>query len=796
MSNFSRIAFLKASLTACSKTLSPTLMPPALIPPALSLLTVFFQFALSQTALAANENKASTAASIATTATESSITIEGRLFERGTKRPLANVNLFILPHKLKATTDAKGQFKFEHVPTGPFRWVINASGYLKLDRADELASENPTANPRRTLYLERERYSGFETTITAKSDKRDEFAQTLDQDRFMTAPGSQGDPVKAVQNMPGVAKVAGFSSQVIIQGSAPNDTQYLLEDQNVPLIFHFGGITSIVTPEAIDSVDYLSAGFEPEYSRAIGGLVGLHLRDPSSERVKGFVSMDIEKLSFLVEGPIDDKSSFLATGRYSYIGALIGAAFKGDSELNLTVVPAFYDFTAEYNREISSRDHFRLVTVVSHDELGFAFSQPVNEDPAIRGTFDDETFFYRVIPEWTRHIDADTTLRGSLAFGQESISVDVGSIYLNIKQTSFGQRAEWEQKQSKIWTTDVGFDGLLTAAQADFNVPTGYDAGGVGNPIASDAFIDGSTTRGDYDLGLYWRNKLHFEGSPYTHSLGLRSDYYTQTHEALIEPRLSERYEINRSLSLKAAVGYYTQAPQPQELAPTLGNPSLKAEHATHFVAGFEKDFRGDEAEGYQLNTDLFYKTMDNLVVQNASASLPYSNDGTGRAHGVEVQLKYNKKPWTAWLVYTLSRSLRTEPGVSEHLFSYDQTHNINLMAMVELEHNYKVSTRIRYVTGNPYTPIVGSFFDSDNDVYVPLRGDFYSARQNDFFQADVRVDKTWVHDTWTWSAYADIQNITNRKNIESIRYSYDYSQTTNVSDLPLLPILGVRGDF
>lgn len=55
-------------------------------------------------------------------------------------------------------------------------------------------------------------------------------------------------------------------------------------------------------------------------------------------------------------------------------------------------------------------------------------------------------------------------------------------------------------------------------------------------------------------------------------------------------------------------------------------------------------------------------------------------------------------------------------------------------------------------MTGNPYTPIVGGTFDSDNDVYLPQRGSFYSERYKDFYQADLRFDKKWIYDEEIWS--------------------------------------------
>jgi hypothetical protein len=99
-------------------------------------------------------------------------------------------------------------------------------------------------------------------------------------------------------------------------------------------------------------------------------------------------------------------------------------------------------------------------------------------------------------------------------------------------------------------------------------------------------------------------------------------------------------------------------------------------------------------------------------------------------------------------------------------------------------------------VTGNPLTPITGGIFDSDNDVYIPVRGHYFSTRLSPFFQWDVRLDKKWIYDTWILSLYLDIQNATNRMNTENLVYSTDYSQSAKASGLPLVPIFGLQGEF
>jgi hypothetical protein len=114
----------------------------------------------------------------------------------------------------------------------------------------------------------------------------------------------------------------------------------------------------------------------------------------------------------------------------------------------------------------------------------------------------------------------------------------------------------------------------------------------------------------------------------------------------------------------------------------------------------------------------------------------------------------------------------------------------------VEFLKNFKFSTRFRYVTGDPTTPVLGGSFDSDNDVYIPVRGSYYSDRLPAFVQLDLRLDKKWVFNRWILSAYLDIQNVTNRQNYEGISYSYNYSQSQEISGLPFLPTFGLKGEF
>lgn len=727
--------------------------------------------------------------------------VQGTLLERGTKIPLADVNVFLLPAKLKATTDKNGRFRFDSAPVGDVQFVANAPGYKRMEKKASLA---PGANEARFL-IERVSYqAAFESVTVSRADKRDDSVRSLSRDQFLTMPGSNGDPVKAVQNLPGVARVQGFSGQIVIQGSAPKDTRYLLDDHSVPLIFHFGGLTSIVTPEAVERVDYLAAGYGPDQGRAIGGIVNLKLRDPATDRTKGFFFVDTFTSGGLIEGQISEKSSYLATARYSYIGYVLQAVLKGNEQFDLTVAPSFADASGIYRYKANERDDIRLVGIASRDELTFLLKEPVRTDPALRGEFRNETVFFRVIPEWTRKVSADETWKASLGIGNDSVQIGAGDNGIKLNAWTITQRAEIERKLSPVWKSSVGLDNQMRWNRINVKIPSSFEAGGVRTPFSVGELIDTSIERDAFYGGLFWRNEIREAGSRWTLMPSSRLDFFTDTNQVLPAPRFATRYTINESLFLKSSTGLYFQPPTGQESSPIGGNPNIKAPWAWHATVGADKDWRDQTGRGFQASGSVFYRGFENQVVPSSAfvtrdgslVAERFNNGGRGKAFGLETLVRYDQKPWSGWIAYTISQSTRQDRGQPEYVFEFDQTHNVNVIGAYESQNNWKYSARVRYVTGNPITPIASASFDADNDVYLPIRGAFYSERLDSFFQLDVRIDKKWIFDNSVWSAYLDIQNLTNRGNPESVQYSYDYSQRRNVTGLPILPTFGVRGEF
>ncbi len=76
----------------------------------------------------------------------------------------------------------------------------------------------------------------------------------------------------------------------------------------------------------------------------------------------------------------------------------------------------------------------------------------------------------------------------------------------------------------------------------------------------------------------------------------------------------------------------------------------------------------------------------------------------------------------------------------------------------------WQKGAKFQSASGNPYTPIIG-VTEKNNSFYV-LEGDKNLGRYPDYHKLDIRIDKQFVFDSWSFSIYLDLWNVYNRDNI------------------------------
>jgi TonB family protein len=723
------------------------------------------------------------------------ISLTGRVVERGTREPV--VAAAIEGADVSTETDANGRFRLRGLPAGTVRVRLVSPAHHDLN-IDEVVE--PGRVKEVEYRMNRRRYGAFEAVVRGARDRREVSVHELRVDEIATVPGTQGDVLKVIQDLPGVARAPFGLGQLLVRGSASQDTKVYLDGIEIPLLFHFGALSSVVSSDAIAGLSFYPGNFAANYGNATGGTVEIQTREPKHV-IHGAGHVDLYDGAAMVEGPIGE-GSFLLSARRSWVDLALRAVLPA----GLTVAPVFYDYQGKYTHSLWGGQASLFING-SSDTLSI-----VNNNTATRLSIDSLIHFHRIGARWQRAIAGDWRNDLTLAFGFDgNATTAVDAIKITTDVWSLNLRDTFTYRSSPRFSLELGTDSKLRYFSYDQSLPPqsapGTTSGGFGGGgLTASPSQTSSASGGWASPGLFatasWAPvpRLHLQP-------GLRLDVDSrQTHDwARVDPRLSIFYDLGPSTIVKAGVGRYSEPPQPQQLTKQFGNPDLASQWAMHYSLGLEQKF----PFGVDVDVTGYYKSVYALITQTRLSDattgdpLNLSNGGHGRSYGLEVMARRQiTRGFYGWVSYTLSRSeVIDDPTVPSyqygyHLYQYDQTHILTAIASYQTQHNWTFGTRVRYVSGNPYTPFANAIFNADNGGYTCIDGDPNSARAPAFFQADGRIDRRFVYDKWSLTAYLDVQNVTNRGNVEARFANSNCQGYSSLTGLPFFPTLGLRGEF
>jgi hypothetical protein len=532
----------------------------------------------------------------------------------------------------------------------------------------------------------------------------------------------------------------------------------------------------------------------------MGGIVELELRSPRKDRLGGLLQVDSLDARFIFEGPISKNTRFALAGRRSWVDAWIGAAVGS----SVRAAPVYYDYQAMLEHDFSRRVVARLTAFGSDDRMKFFFESPDAADPSGGGNLGVHESFVRVQGRVDAELSDDVRWVNKLSWGVNRQMFAMGELDVDVNFQIAQYRSDLRWRLSDALALVTGADLLLGTFDNHIKVPaqTENDGGLPSGPIFGRPLIDVHGSDFVQRQAAYALAELR----PIPTLLftpGVRVDYMSDTGKWTVDPRIATRFDLRRGPSrttLKAAAGIFHQAPNPNESMAPWGTPGIRPAYAEHYSAGFEQAFGGK----VMLSTELFAKRFHDLIVaegaenETESGTL-FRNTGDGRAYGAEWLLKTtNLERFQGWIAYTLSRSERRDsPSDSYHLFQYDQTHILNVLGSYYLGRGWTVGARFRYVSGRPYTSYTGSVLDNDAGAYAPiLSTDLYGNRASAFHRLDLRIEKMWNLNPVKLTAYLDVQNVYNHQPEEGRNYNYNFSRSEPLNGLPILPIIGIRGEL
>ena len=761
------------------------------------------------------------------------VNFEGVILYRDKKEAVERVKVRVLDLDVETFTDENGAFAFTDLPPGQHVVELSAKHLVSIKTEENIAK----GKKKTVKYLVEEKEADVdeESVVRAPRIKKEVVETRVRTEEARRVPGTQGDTLKVVQNLPGVARSAFGSGALIVWGSAPQETRVNVEGVEVPALYHVGGMRSTVNSDLVKSINLSPGSYGAEYGRGLGGLVRVELGELPREGVHGYVSADVVDASGMVSAALTPRLRVAVAGRQGYLDRTLKAVVSRDVG-DYFPIPRYDDYQARATFNLGKDEDVSATFLGSDDYLRRTIP---SSDPTKTRTQDTTLQYRRIITRYTRLLPDGSSVIFAPSFGWDTNSSESRfgprPITLNVDAWQYALRASYRRKVAALATLSVGIDvqgrnASLRRFGSINQPPREGDVAVFGQPPGSDVNSDAwkvnllSTALYAFceiSLGKFTLTPgLRFEPTVIDGNLrlpetdGVPNVGYTRLAtpsnpvpsdssawrlmRRLPNPRLAADFRATRRLTITAGGGVYGQPPQPEDMSPVFGNPSVGLSTALHGSGGGAYKLTGT----LSIEVIGFYKRLYDLVARSASPSPPLAQalqqTGIGRSYGAQFLLRQELlSGFFGWISYTLSRSERKDrDSANWRLFDYDQTHVLAALASYDIWHGLQAGLRFRYATGVPRTPVLGGWYNAKDDQFEPIFGAQNSIRIPAFYSLDARVEKSFVWRRMKSEVFLDVQNVTNRKNPEELAYSADFSQRDYITGLPFLAVLGVRLEF
>lgn len=746
-------------------------------------------------------------------------TFEGQVRDRQAKTGLAGVTVRVLGGPT-ALTDADGRFSFATLPPGPISVELEGSGFTRLSTEETLvAGERLEATYDVFLMEPDEEGDDLEILVSAPTLKKQAVSVAIDADQARIVPGTQGDVLRVVENLPGVARSSLGSGALVVWGAAPEDTGVYVDGVRVPRLYHDGGLRSVLSGDFVRSVELVPGGYGATHGRGLGGLVVVDTQAaPEGEGIDGTAAVDLYDAGGSVRGRVGDRLSLSLGGRRSHVGPLLTWASPGVEDL--FPVPHYWDVQVRTGVALRANESIDLTYIGSGDDTSRTAPNP---DPSRESAERRTLEFQRLYLRYARDTGAGQVVRALVFVGTDasSLATRFGAVETALLSDTrlIGARISSRHRVSSALSVEAGFDAEVDAVDVRrtgaLAVPAregDVRAFGQAPPdqINADAFSVVTVNAAPYveaDLGLA-KDALHLIAGlrvdPYARSVsrsapqeGLSPTHGLYEQDLQREPRLTVRWTPTARSSLMAAWGRYGQQPQAGDLSASFGNPALPAATGVHRAAGAGLNPIAP------LHLDLVaFSTEAQGIATRSTAAQPARAEALvplqeARAYGAQFMARLDPtRGLYGWLSSTLSWAERRVEGGEWRPSDYDQRVSMTALGGAELPWGLNAGLRARVATGLPRTEVVGALYDPRRDLYQPLFGAQNELRLPTFFSADLRVAKEVKLREGALELSLEVQNLTNRDNTEELLYSVDYAARGQISGMPLLPVLGLRWSF
>lgn len=742
-------------------------------------------------------------------------TISGFVREEGSQETLVGVNVF-LPSTGKGTVTNSYGFYSITLPADSVEIAFSYVGFeTRVFKLNLTADIELNVNLLSSLQLEAVEVVAARSASSSRSSQMSVIEIPVKQLKSIPTLLGEKDALKVVQLLPGVQKGSEGSSGLYVRGGGPDQNLIILDDATVYNAYHLFGFFSLFNGDALKSIELTKGGFPARYGGRLSSVLDIVMKEGNQKELAGEAGVGVISSRLVLEGPIvKDKSSFIVSGRRTYIDALLYPLMPKDEKGGYF----FYDLTAKANYEINRNNRIYVSSYFGKDKF-WVNSKSSYDDINAGMYWSNITSTVRWNHLFSNKVFANTSFvfskYGLKLYSDEKSNGDDFNLSYKSGIDDLGGKFDLSWHPNPSHTIRFGLQTVWHTFRPSAIV------------IKDDAINEFSRrvqTIGSLESGIYVEDDMKLGGWGVMNA-GLRvSNHSTDGYSNFaLEPRLSSSIFLSNTMSFKAA---YAKMNQNIHLLTSTGTgmptdlwvPATKlapAQEGWQVSSGVTKDLTQWSSI---LSVEGYYKEMKNVITYREGASFLMFDEmssarevkwednitsGLGWSYGIELLAQRKVGKLSGWVGYTLSWTKLKFDEINEgksYYARYDRRHDLSIVAIYEPAKDVTVSATWVYGTGNAITmptatyPTVEPFGGSSSYISTSGSASEYgeknSFRMAPYHRLDIGFQFHKQKAKYKRTFEVSVYNLYNRKN-PFFYYIDDEGDRGNVlKQVSLFPIL------
>lgn len=690
-------------------------------------------------------------------------TITGYITDAATGEALIHANIYGVQSYKGTTTNEYGFYSLT-LPAGKVELKSGYVGYQTYTRYLDLGSDT-------TIHISLDIETMNEVVVTApkagegllQNDTRMSTVR-LPMQQIESVPALFGEPdvLKAFALTPGVSTGVEGSTGLLVRGGTSDQNLTLLDGATVYNVAHLFGLVSVFNTDALKNAELIKGGFPARYGGRLSSVLDISMKEGNTEKTEHELGIGLISSRYTINGPINEKTSYLLAGRANYIGLILLPLITGSSGNSEVALYNMYDLNAKINHRFNDKQQLYFSLYAGNDYLSssdFGYT-PKEKSRFFWGNITGTMRYNSVLSPkmFGKFMLNYSQYKSGLRF--KEIYTDKTDIYkLSSYVRDWSLKADIDFLPNPAHYVRFGASGIYHHYNPSLSRNKNAETSGfeTSNNFTTPAGEFSIYAEDDVTITKWWKLNAGFRGVAFA----VEDRWYLSP-----EPRISSRFLLG-NWALKSSYSYMQQyihllsggsgsvgVPGSDIWVPATAN--VPPQRSWQAAAGISKSFPKYHLD---ISVEGYYKKMYDVIDYLASSTSFFSVDssweervetgGEGTAYGMEFFLHRKRGRLNGWLAYTLSWNNRQFERINNgriYPAAYDRRHDVAIVMNYQLSKKVNFSGTWVYATGSPISLPTANYYNYGNNINFGF-GEYlfpqehYDSRNNYRMPANHRLD-------------------------------------------------------